>query len=54
MKQQKTKKTSTLEQASTLLNKIDDSQLQQVAGGCLRTQYTNPDPNSSGCATRAV
>jgi hypothetical protein len=34
MKLQKIQKTSNLEQASTLLNKIDDSELRQVAAGC--------------------
>lgn len=34
MKLQKTKKTSKLEQASTLFNKIDDSNLDQINGGC--------------------
>jgi hypothetical protein len=55
MKQQKTKTTSKLKQASTLLNKIDDSNLEQVVGGVFG--YTNPDPNrpeSEKQVTRAV
>ncbi|MEA5564187.1 hypothetical protein [Anabaena sp. UHCC 0399] len=54
MKLQKTTTTSKLEQASMLLNKIDDSSLQEVTGGF---GYTNPDPNrpeSEKQGTRAV
>ncbi|MEA5551021.1 hypothetical protein VB713_08525 [Anabaena cylindrica UHCC 0172] len=39
MKLQKTKKTSKLEQASTLLNQINDSNLQQVSGGSGINEY---------------
>ncbi|MDP5339573.1 MAG: hypothetical protein NWQ28_13490 [Nodularia sp. (in: cyanobacteria)] len=48
MKLRKTKKTSKLEQASTLLNQIEDSKLHEVAGGITPYPFGVPAGSPGG------